>query len=1053
MNAKIFLMLLMCMVLIRTTYAQTQPSQGQTRTITGKITDMEGEPLPGVTIVLKGGTTNAMTNDEGVYSIRIASSAEAVLVFSFIGYHTKEARLAPTATVYNTKLEPSVKGLNDVVVIGYGTVKRKDLTGSVGEVKIEDLQKAPVASFEQALAGRVAGVQVSAADGQPGQGMQIVIRGNNSVTQDNSPLYVIDGFPIESPDNNVINPAEIESIEVLKDASATAIYGARGANGVIMITTKKGKIGAPVVNYQTWVGMMQNIRQQKMMDPYEFVKYQLEMNPTLYTPIYLKDGKTLEDYRNVKGINWQDQVFRDALGQNHNISLRGGTDKTRYSISGNVFSQDGIIINSGFRRYQGRAVIDQTISDKVKAGINLNYTGTKTFGVFANSTVSGPASGPTASLMYSVWGFRPVTGDSESDGSLLEEPFDPDVDPLSEWRINPIISTRNEYNPAFNNTFISNAYVEIKPLKYFTLRLTGGMTKINIRREIFNNSQTRLGNPKSSAQGVNGSLDNTEITNLLNENTLSYVRTFNKKHSLNVVVGATVQKIRSYRHGFVSTQVPNEALGMSGLDEGIVSTAPNEKTSSALASFLGRVNYTYNSRYLFTVSFREDGSSKFAVGNKWASFPSGAFAWRISDEPFMKDINWISDAKVRLGYGMTGNNRVGDFASYQQMQMFIYSGYSYGNNMEAGIIPNGIGNKTLKWETTGQTDVGVDLGFFNNRIALTADYYKKNTRDLLLQATLPGSTGFLSGIRNVGEVSNQGFEFTLNTTNIQSKKFSWTSNFNISFNRNKVIQLNEGEPSYQSRITWGNFNNAFPYIAIPGKPIALFYGFLFDGVYQYSDFNKLPNGSYVLRDDVPNNTMPRANITPGHIKYKDINGDGQVDNSDLTIIGNPNPKHIGGFSNNFTYGGFDLNVFFQWSYGNDILNANRIEFEGGDVVRNYLNMFKSFENRWTPENQTNELYRVGGQGPQVYSSRTIEDGSYLRLKTVALGYTIPPAVLRRAHIKALRLYAAAQNLYTWTNYTGLDPEVSVRHSALTPGFDWSAYPKARTLTLGLDLTF
>jgi TonB-linked SusC/RagA family outer membrane protein len=419
----------------------------------------------------------------------------------------------------------------------------------------------------------------------------------------------------------------------------------------------------------------------------------------------------------------------------------------------------------------------------------------------------------------------------------------------------------------------------------------------------------------------------------------------------------------------------------------------------------------------------------------------------------MKDIPVLSDAKLRVGYGLTGNNRVTDFAYLSSQQLYPSSGYSFGESPVQGIIPNNLGNKDLKWETTTQTDIGLDLGFLNNRITLTTDYYKKNTRDLLLLATLAPTTGYANGFRNVGKVSNEGVEFTLNTMNIQNKKFSWSTNFNISFNRNKVLQLNEDEPSLASRITWGNFNNAYPYIAVPGHPIALFYGFLFDGVYQYSDFNQQPNGTYILKENVPNNGQPRTTVQPGYIKFKDINQDGQVDNSDLTIIGNPNPIHTGGFSNNFTYGAFDLNVFFQWSYGNDILNANRIEFEGGDVVRSYLNMFKSVENRWTPENQTNELYKIGGQGPLVYSSRTIEDGSFLRLKTVALGYNMPSKLVSRAHIKALRLYASAQNLITWTNYSGMDPEVSVRHSALTPGFDWSAYPNTRTITFGLDLTF
>ncbi|MBS0030391.1 SusC/RagA family TonB-linked outer membrane protein [Chitinophaga sp. 22321] len=1018
------------------------------KAITGKITEAAGTPLAGVTVRVKNDKISAITNEEGLYSITVSTAPGTTLVFTYVGFLSKEIKVSAAKSVYNTVLEPSVKGLNDIVVIGYGSVKRKDVTGSVAAVKMADLAKAPVPSFEEALGGRVAGVQVSASDGQPGSSLNIVIRGNNSVTQDNSPLYVVDGFPMENPSNNIFNPEEIASIEVLKDASATAIYGARGANGVIIITTKKGKTGAPTVSYQTWMGFQENIKKQEMMSPYEFVKYQLEQNSAFYTPIYLKEGKTLEDYKSVKGIDWQDQVFRKAFMQNHSLSLRGGNDKTTYSLSGSLLDQNGIIINSGFKRYQGRAIVDQQINEKIKAGVNLNYTATKTYGAVASPTPSGP----TSSLMYSVWGYRPITGDSASDASAIDEPFDPDVDPLSEYRMNPIISTKNEYNPLFNNTLITNAYIEYKPAKYFTLRIAGGLTKETLRKEIFNSSNTRLGNPKSSQLGVNGSVSNTERTNWLNENTLTYARVINKDHHLNVLGGFTMQKATYYNYGFSASQLPNESLGMSGLDEGIINTAPTAKSSSALMSFLGRVNYGYKSRYLLTLSLRADGSSKFPASNRWAYFPSGAVAWRIIEEPFMKNISFLSDAKIRAGYGTTGNNRVGDFAYLTALQLFPYSGYSFGNSPVQGIIPGNLGYPKLKWETTAQTDIGVDLGFLKNRIMLTVDYYKKNTKDLLLNATLAPSSGYLSGIRNVGKVSNEGLEFSVNTTNIQGKKFTWSTGFNISFNRNKVLQLNEGEPSYASRITWGNFNNAYPYIAIPGHPIASLYGFMFDGVYQYSDFDQV-GSTYVLKDKVPNNGNPRSSIQPGYIKFKDINGDGQVDNNDLTIIGNPNPIHTGGISNNFTYKNFDLNVFFQWSYGNDILNANRIEFENGDVTRSFLNMFASYADRWTPDNQTNKLYKVGGQGPLVYSSRTIEDGSYLRLKTVALGYTLPAPLLKQARIKALRIYTSAQNLITWTNYSGLDPEVSVRQSALTPGFDWSAYPKARTITVGLDVTF
>jgi len=1050
------LMPALCMFVIATCSVQhataQKPTAGKSnysKTITGKITDTKGEPIEGATVQVKGKNIATTTNADGLYNITITDSANVILTIGSLGYTSKDVRVVIANSVMNVRLEDDIKGLNDVVVIGYGSVRRKDLTGAVGTPNVADMQKAPVVSFSEALAGRVAGLQVSSTDGQPGNELQIVLRGNNSVTQSNLPLFVIDGFPVEAPATNIINPQEIESIDVLKDASATAIYGARGANGVIIITTKKGKIGAPEVTYNAWVGFQRYMKKQEMMNPYEFVKYQIEQNPTTYTPIYLSGGKTIDDYKNVAGIDWQDLIFRDAFMQNHTIALRGGNEKTRYSFSGSLLNQDGIIINSGFNRYQGRLVLDQTINTKFKAGVNINYTSTKTYGTIAAQS----SNGPTANLMYSVWGYRPVTGDSAKDAAILEQPFDPDVDPLNEYRINPVISTSNEYNPLFNNTIFSNAYIEFKPSKYFTLRVTGGYTKTSLRKEIFNNSNTRLGNPKSSNLGINGSISSTENTSLLNENTLTYSRRFNSNHNLNVVAGYSIQQNNSMAYGFSASQIPNESLGISGLDEGIIATMPTSKSKNVLISYLGRINYAFKSKYMVTFSMRADGSSKFVKDNRWAYFPSGSLAWRIFDEPFMKKLTFLSDAKIRGGFGLTGNNGVGDFAYLTSLQIASTTGYSNGNSPVQGIVPNNLGNNKLKWETTAQTNIGIDLSFLKNRINLTVDYYKKITKDLLLNATLPTSTGYVSGYKNVGRVSNQGIEFTLNTTNIEKKNFTWTTSFNIAFNKNKVLELNNDEPSLASRITWGNFNNAFPYIAIPGHATALFYGFLFDGVYQYSDFNQLANGTYVLKDNVPDNGSPRANIQPGYIKYKDINGDRVVDNNDLTIIGNPNPIHIGGITNNFTYKNFDLSVFFQWSYGNDILNANRIEFEAGDVTRGYLNMFKSFAYRWTPENQTNDLYKVGGQGAQVYSSRTIEDGSYIRLKTISLGYNLPASVLKKAKIKAVRIYGAAQNLLTWTKYSGIDPEVSVKPSALTPNFDFSAYPRAKTITFGLNVTF
>jgi TonB-linked SusC/RagA family outer membrane protein len=1021
--------------------AQNSP----TVTISGTVVDERNETIPSALVRVRGANLSTVTDLNGKYSIKVKEDPNIILEFSFLGYSVQTVRISPGRLIYNIKLQPDALGLNEVLVIGYGTSTKKDLTGSVGSVSMKDLEKAPVPSFDQALAGRVAGVTVTANDGQPGADMSIVIRGNNSVTQDNSPLFVVDGFPLEASLASVINPNDIESIDVLKDASATAIYGARGANGVIMITTKRGKTGVSTISYNSFVGYQSNLKKQELLNPFEFVKLQIELNPTLNTPRYLNNGLTLDSYRDIKGIDWQDEIIKVNPFQNHALSISGGTDKTKYLISGSFVDQDGIIINSGFNRYQGKVSLDQTLSEKFKTGLQVNYTNTKRFG----QVVGQAATSPTSTLLYSAFGYRPVSGNIDDQEDLIDVGLDPDINPDTDFRFNPLKTVQNTFNPRIDNAIFTNAYLEYSILPNLLFRTTGGLTRSQVNFQQFFNSNTQSGHPLGIRK-VNGSVSNRSVDNYANENILTFTKKVNS-HDFSVLGGFSVYKTTLSASGYSAVEVPNESLGISGLDEGILTFGESTLSSNTLASFFSRATYNYKSKYLLTTTFRADGSSKFSENNRWAYFPSTSVAWRISEESFMKPVGFISDAKVRAGYGLTGNNRVGDFSYLSSYTITPASGYSNNNSPFQGIIPGVLGNPTLRWESTGQTDIGLDIAFFNSRIALTVDYYKKVTSDLLLNATLAPSQGYLAGLKNIGKVSNEGLEFTLNTVNLKSSNFSWASNFNISFNRNKVLGLNEGQASLLTPVSWGNFGGVAPYIAIPGHPIALYYGYTFDGVYQYEDFDKLPSGAFVLKSNIPNNGQPRTSITPGVIKYKDINGDGVVNGDDQAIIGNPNPIHTGGLSNNISFKNFDLNVFFQWSYGNDILNVNRINFEGGET-RNNLNQFASVANRWTPTNPTNELFRAGGQGPTVYSSRIIEDGSFLRLKTLNLGYNFSDKLIGKAKIRSLRVYISGQNLLTWTNYSGMDPEVSVRNSALTPGFDLSAYPMVRTLTAGLNIT-
>jgi TonB-linked SusC/RagA family outer membrane protein len=1037
LSLKVVLTVLLLGLAAQTVLAQDSP----TRTITGTVKDLSGEPLAGASVRQKNSSASVMTGADGKYTIKV-TGASPILVFSYLGFLSREMPLGK-ANVLDLTLLSDSKNLEEVTInIGFGAVARKDITGSLGEVNMKELALAPTKSFEDALGGRLAGVTVASFDGQPGSGNAIVIRGNNSLTQDNSPLYVVDGFPLEGFDANTLNPLDIESITVLKDASATAIYGARGANGVILVSTKRGKLGDAVVSFNSYYGVQKDVNRLAVLDPYEFVKLQLELNSVAGAAYTTDIGKTLEDYRGLQGIDWYDKVFRKAGQQNYTMSVSGGSEKTKYSISGNILDQSGIIINSGFKRYQGKIGLDQNVGDKLKLGATINYSRTKENGLIANNN------GGSSSFMWTVWGYRPVQADPAE--NIEEDLLDPLAGPSSPTRTNPFLQVQNEVRDYTNSTFLSTAYLEYSLTPALKLRLAGSASIANGQRNFFNNSKTRSGSTlPGSTLGVNGMEYFAENTLLNNDNTLTYTKRI-KKHNFSIMGGYSLGTSRVSTFSAQASNVPNESLGLSGIDEGTPNLITSRISNWGLQSFLSRATYGFADRYTLTATMRADGSSKFAKGSQWGYFPSAAFAWRLSQEKFMKSLSWISDAKIRLGYGATGNNRVDDFA-YLASSNFINNGYSFDNQTASkGFVANALGNPDLQWESTVNANCAIDLAFFKSRVALTAEYYDKTTKDLLLNASLPPTTGYVSAFKNIGKVSNRGVEFTLNTENIKSKDFSWSSNFNISFNRNKVLELSENQESLSTTLS----GSTTPYyIARLGQPIALFYGLIFDGLYQYDDFNLSSNGTYTLKDNLPSNSTAaaRSTIKPGHVKLRDLNNDGIINNNDLAIIGNPNPDFTGGFSNNFNYKGFDLNVFFQFSYGNEIINGNRLLMEEGRFP--YTNQFAAYANRWTPENTNTTIPRVLGSISNYNTSRTVEDGSFLRLKTVSLGYNFTPSVLKSLKVRSARLYASAQNLFTWTNYTGVDPEVSVRNTALTPAYDYSPYPRAFTVVAGVALTF
>lgn len=1067
-----------------TLYAQSVP-------VTGTVYDENNLPLPGTSIIIQGTPRGTTTGTNGQFSLQAEKGQ--TLVFSFIGYTDKIMPVETNMTNLSVRMETSANAIEEVVVsVGYGQMARKDISGAVATVKASDLEKGVVsANFSDALAGRMAGVQVTSSEGGPGAGVDITIRGGNSLTGSNAPLWVIDGFPIENPNTFSIDSKDIEQMQVLKDASATAIYGARGANGVIIIETKKGTDDGKVnveYNGKFSISTLPSERKMKMLQglDYLYMAQSVANNYSstgfatfadryLVNDLYKRDSPggpysldaagnrieltyakaedweklSIEDYANLPWTmhDWQDEAFKNAITHTHRVAINGGNKTTKYNVSTDVFLQDGLLLNTGIDKYNFRASLDQQLSKKFRFVGLVNYNATRRHGLQSSE-------GNRNSIIRDILQYQPVNPMKYGDLGVEGVPADVDTD-TGNLTYHPIRNLNNAYREIYIDQLTINGTLHYQIAKPLKLMIRGGYTHYTTIQDSYNNADSRYGHPILQTNGINAYKSQTVRDTWFNEYTLTYAKTWGR-HRFDVMGGYTMEGYLNKSVANTYIKFPTDILGMDNLSQGTAQPAVTSVEEYFTMSFLGRVNYVYNDKYIFTASFRADGSSKFLGDNKFGYFPSGAFAWRMSQENFLRDVHWLSNLKLRASWGLTGNNRIGGSSAYSALYNSANTGYLFNGSLVYGYQPSRVENRELKWETTRQADIGIDFAVFNNRINLTVDWYHKKTKDLLLYSDLATSSGYQSAYLNIGSVQNQGWEFALNTTNIDHKNFRWYTSFNISFNRNKVLGLNSGQEYMLSKPNWYQNYDENQYIARVGQPASMIYGYIYDGVYQNEDFYYV-DGQYVTKPGVPGQIGSLTNLKPGHTKYRDINGDGKIDANDMTVIGNPNPKHYGGFTNSFELYNFDLSVFFTWVAGNDILNANETLLTSFDSSRNnYLTKTTQF---WSPTNPTNEMPAIPSAESQIerwVTSRSVEDGSYLRLQNITLGYNLNAKkvpFLRKIGLTSLRVYFAADNLFVWTDYTGYDPEVNTNSSALMRGLDYCSYPRSRTFTFGLDLKF
>lgn len=970
----------------------------QQRTVTGKVTDSSGQPLPSVSVVVKGTTTGTITDFDGKYTLSNVSG-DVTLVFSFVGMKSQEITVAGKSVI-NVMMEEETVGIEEVVAVGYGTMKKSDLTGSLSSVKAKDLTAFSTISPQQALQGRAAGVYVLPKSGAPGGEINIRIRGTNSIQGSNEPLYVIDGFPFNG-NPSIISNNDIESIEVLKDASATAIYGSRGANGVVLITTKKGKSGKTKIEYDGSYSL-KSIRQKlPLMNATEYAQMINKMYVNDGVQPYFADPESFGE-----GTDWQDQVLQTAPLLNNNVSISGGSEKTQFSTGIGYYDEHGIVKGSSYTRFSLHATLNHKISDKLDFSMSSNYSRVNA----DQKNSSGGTRG--GSLIGGMIGMPSTLTPYNDDGTIrranLAYPF------ISDALMNPFNYINEQSNEYFANRLLLNGAFTYKPVKGLSIKISAGIENDDNRTDSY--TTTKYTNSKGGA-GITTSA----IQSILSENIINYTKTFSEIHDFSLTTGFTYQDYIIKSLGASGAGFVSDVPGPYDLGSADSFGPPSSSLSEwALLSYLGRFNYTLKNRYLFTASIRADGSSRYSDGNKWGYFPSGSFAWRVTEEEFMKDFDLISDLKFRLGYGETGSTAI---SPYQTLNLLSSGKIILNDDLVTTYSPSSRMPAPLKWESTAQSNIGLDLGLLDNKLKFTADYYVKNTRNLLNNVQIPSSTGYTNTTLNIGEMQNKGLELNVDGTIFKSE-FSWNVSANIAFNRNTVKKLYDGQIIRGSNIGITVLND-FINILKEGSPLGIFYGYLEDGY----DAN-------------------------GKIKYKDIDGVAGLTFADKVQIGNPNPDFIAGFNSTMTYKNLELSLFFYGSYGNDIFNLSSAGVNMDYLVG--LNKTKDIlYDSWTPENPTAKYPKLSKNNPIQISDRFVEDGTFLKLKNIQLAYNFQPTKIGINWIDNGQIYISGQDLLTWTKYSWFDPEVNSHggSSSVNIGIDHLPYPTSKGVTFGVKLGF